>query len=67
MEKDLTKIIREQILLSMYNKNNINLSWINLITDELKNEKIFNKTINMFYIFFNNICFDKLVNLFDFL
>ena len=60
LEKDLTKIIREQILLSMYNKNNINLSWINLITDELKNEKIFNKTINMFYIFFNNICSVKI-------
>ena len=44
MEKDLTKIIRDQILLSMYNKNNINLSWINLITDDIKNEKIFNKT-----------------------
>ena len=60
LEKDLTKIIREEILLSMYNKNNINLSWINLITDDIKNEKIFNKKINMFYIFFNKICSVKI-------
>ena len=44
LKKDLKKIIREQILLSMCNKNNIYLSWINLVTDDIKNEIIFNKT-----------------------
>ena len=56
LEKDLTKIIRNKILLLMESKKNTDLSWINLITDEIKFQPIFNKKINMFYTFFNKIC-----------
>ena len=60
LEKELTKIIREKILFSMQNNKNTNLSWINLITDDIKYEEIFNKKINMFYVFFNKICTVKI-------
>ena len=55
LEKELTKIIRNKILLAMENKEVTDLSWINLVTDENYNN-IFNKKINMFYKFFNKIC-----------
>ena len=56
LEKELTKIIRNKILLLMESKKNSDLSWINLITDEIKFPPIFNKKIHIFYIFFNKIC-----------
>ena len=55
-EKKLTKIIRNKILLLTESKKNYDLSWINLITDGIKLQPIFNKKINMFYVFFNKIC-----------
>ena len=55
-EKEFTNIIRNKILSNIENKLIINdLSWINLITEN-KFENIFDKNINMFYIFFNKIC-----------
>ena len=56
LEKTLTKIIRNKILLLMKSEKNSDLSWINLITDEIKLQPIFNKKIHMFYIFFNKVC-----------
>ena len=44
-KKKLTEIIRKKVLISMQKKQNINLSWINLITDDLKDEIIFDKKI----------------------
>ena len=55
-EKDLTEIIREKILLSMENKIYSNLSWINLITDEIIFDKLLNKKIQIFYNIFNKVC-----------
>ena len=55
LEKDLTKIIRKKILLLMESQRSSDLSWINLITDEITIEPVFNKKIHMFYIFFNKI------------
>lgn len=40
LEKDLTKIIRRKILLLMESEKKSDLSWINLITDEIKFQKI---------------------------
>lgn len=40
----------------METKKNNDLSWINLITEEIKFYPIFNKKIYMLYIFFNKIC-----------
>ena len=55
-EKEFTNIIRNKILSNIENKLIIDdLSWINLITEN-KFENIFDKNINMFYIFFNKIC-----------
>ena len=44
----------------MQKKQNINLSWINLITDNIKNDLIFDKKIQMFYKFFNKFCSIKI-------
>ena len=55
-EKELTEIIRQKILKLMEKKKHTDLSWINLITDDIKSDKIFNKKIHMFYSFFNKIC-----------
>ena len=58
-QKKLTQTIRRKILLSMQNNQNINLSWINIITDNIKNDIIFDKKIQMFYNFFNKFCSTK--------
>ena len=58
-EKKLTQIIRKKILSSMQNNQNINLSWINIITDNIKNDIMFDKKIQMFYNFFNKFCSTK--------
>ncbi len=42
-KKNLTEIIRKKVLISMQKKQNINLSWIILITDNIKNDIIFDK------------------------
>ena len=57
-EKELTKIIRNRIILSMNEGKdfNNNLSWINLTTDKIEFDNIFNRKIHMFYKFFNKIC-----------
>ena len=59
-KKNLTEIIRKKVLISMQKKQNINLSWINLITDNIKNDLIFDKKIQMFYKFFNKFCSIKI-------
>ena len=59
-KKKLTEIIRKKVLISMQKKQNINLSWINLITDNIKNDLIFDKKIQMFYKFFNKFCSIKI-------
>ena len=55
-EKEFTNIIRNKNLSNIENNFIINdLSWINLITEN-KFEIIFDKNINLFFIFFNKIC-----------
>mgnify|MGYP002622861730 CR=1 FL=1 len=56
-EKELTKIIRNRIALSIDEGKNVNnISWINLTTDKIEFDNIFNRKIHMFYAFFNKIC-----------
>ena len=57
LEKEFSKIIKNEIISNIKenNKINDNLNWINL-TSENKFENIYNKNINMFYIFLNKIC-----------
>ena len=57
LEKKFSEIIKKKIIFSIKNNNNNNnnLNWMNL-TSEIKFDEIFNKKINMFYIFLNKIC-----------